>query len=75
LSKKADGAGLGGAACGGLRSSIFSRRAFSARSRASSAATASGISVTRTPYAARRYAVINRTRCFQAPGARLASLA
>ena len=30
--------------------SIFSRRAFSARSRASSAATAAGISVTPTPY-------------------------
>ena len=35
-------AGPGGAACRGLSSSIFSRRAFSARSRASSASTAVG---------------------------------
>jgi hypothetical protein len=46
----------GGAACRELSSSIFSRRAFSARSRASSAATAAGISVTPTPYAARGHA-------------------
>ena len=52
-SKKPACAGPGGAACRGLSSSIFSRRAFSARSRASSAATAAGISVTPTPYATR----------------------
>src|SRR5215813_8521422 len=50
-SKKPACAGPGGAACRGLSSNIFSRRAFSARRRASSAATAAGISVTRTPYA------------------------
>jgi hypothetical protein len=40
----------------GVSSSIFSRRAFSARSRASSAPTAAGISVTRTPYVTRGHA-------------------
>jgi hypothetical protein len=50
-SKKPACAGPGGAACRGLSSSIFSRRAFSARNRASSAATAAGVSVTPTPYA------------------------
>jgi len=52
-SKKAACAGPGGAACRGLSSSIFSRRAFSTRSRASSAATAEGISFTPTTYATR----------------------
>ena len=49
--KKPACAGPGGAACRGLSSNIFSRRTFSARSRASSAATTTGIAVTPTPYA------------------------
>jgi hypothetical protein len=52
-SKKPACAGPGAAACRELSSSIFSRRMFSARSRASSAATAAGISVTPIPYANR----------------------
>jgi len=54
-SKKPACAGPGGAACPELSSSIFSRRALSSRSRASSVAAAAGISATRTPYATRSW--------------------
>ena len=69
-SKKPAWAGLGGVACRGLNSSIFSRRAFSARSRASSVATAEGIPVTSTPYAARGHATYASKSAEQQPGSR-----